>query len=137
MVESAEPSAGLPTAAEAMEWIGDKIDDLDGSSAGSVHGFFADAESGEPTWLIAKLGRRRPRLVAIPLSGCAGGKGRVWIAQERKTIEASPVVDPARPLLREHELTICSHFRIGEKVGRAAEVADRPEGAVTSRPMAG
>ncbi len=44
------------------------------------------------------------------------------------------MVDPSRPLLREHELTICAHYGIGERVGRAAEVVGRPEGAVTSKP---
>ena len=44
-------------------------------------------------------------------------------------MRSAPVVDPARPLLREHELTICAHYGIGEAVGRAAEVAGRPEGA--------
>ncbi len=43
-------------------------------------------------------------------------------------IRAAPVVDPTAPLRREHELTICAHFGIGETVGRAAEVAGRPEG---------
>jgi hypothetical protein len=45
------------------------------------------------------------------------------------------VVDPARPLLREHELTICAHYGIGERAGRAAEVMSRPEGSVTSQPV--
>ncbi len=49
-------------------------------------------------------------------------------------IRSAPVVDPTRPLLREHELTICAHYGIGESVGRAAEVAGRPEGSVTSQP---
>jgi hypothetical protein len=56
--------------------------------------------------------------------------------QEGERLASAPVVDPARPLLREHELTICSHFGVGEAVGRAAEVAGRPEGAVTALPPA-
>ena len=43
-------------------------------------------------------------------------------------------MDPARPLLREHELAICAHYRVGERVGRAAEVVGRDEGALTARP---
>jgi len=37
-------------------------------------------------------------------------------------------------LRREHELTICAHFGIGERVGRAAKVAPRPQGDVTATP---
>jgi hypothetical protein len=44
------------------------------------------------------------------------------------------VVDPSRPLRREHELTICAHYGIGEAVGRAAAVVGRDEGAVTAQP---
>ncbi len=123
------------------DWAGWEIDEMGGGKVGRVNGFFADADGGEPVWLIAALSgsglgfRRRPqRLVAIPLRDCAAAAGRVWVAHEREEIGTAPTVDPARPLLREHELTICAHFGVGEKVGRAAEVAGRAEGAVTSRP---
>ena len=128
------PTPPLPSREEAIGWGGYEVDEVDGGSVGRVHGFFADAGSGDPTWLIAGIGRRRARLVAIPLRDCAAAAGRVWVAHGKETIHAAPVVDPARPLLREHELTICAHYGIGERVGRAAEVADRVEGAVTSKP---
>jgi len=128
------PLASPPSREEAMGWVGYEVDDLDGAAVGSLHGFFADAGSGEPAWLIANLGRRRARLVAIPLRNCAAAAGRVWVAHERDAIRGAPVVDPTRPLLREHELAICAHYGIGEQVGRAAEVAGRPEGAITSQP---
>ncbi|HWB69131.1 MAG TPA: PRC-barrel domain-containing protein [Solirubrobacterales bacterium] len=130
---SVEPLPSPPLE-EARRWVGHDLDDLDGGGVGSVQGFFVDAEAGRPTWLIAKLGRFGGRLVAVPIAGCAAAGGRVWVAQERARIRSAPVVDPTRPLLREHELTICSHFGIGEKVGRAAEVLGRPEGATTSKP---
>jgi hypothetical protein len=126
---------------EARKWVGCEVDEMGGAKVGRVQGLFADADAGEPTWLIVSLARRghslrrRPaRLVAIPLRDCAGGGGRVWVAHEREEIGTAPTVDPARPLLREHELAICGHYGIGEKAGRAAEVAGRPEGAVTSQP---
>jgi hypothetical protein len=116
------------------DWVGYEVDEIGGAGVGRVHGFFVDADSGDSAWLIAKLGRRRGPLVAIPLRDCAAGAGRVWVAHGREEIRSAPVVDPTRPLLREHELTICAHFGIGKALGRAAEVAGRPEGAVTSQP---
>jgi hypothetical protein len=123
------------------EWVGWALDGLDGDGVGRVHGFFSDAESGEPAWLIVALKRRgfgfrrRPtRLVAIPLRDCAGGVDRVWVAHEGDAMRSAPVVDPTRPLLREHELTICAHYGIGEAVARAAEVAGLAEGSITARP---
>jgi hypothetical protein len=130
-----EPAASTPPSlSEARGWVGYQVDDAGGTGVGQAHGLFADAGSGEPTWLIAKQGRFGGSLVAIPLRDCAGVGGRVWVAHPRETIRGSPVVDPARPLLREHELTICAHYGIGERVGRAAEVATRAEGSVTSQP---
>jgi hypothetical protein len=127
-------SAAVPSAEEAGRWAGYGVDDLDGSPVGQVHGLFLDEASGEPSWLIVRQGRVRGILVAVPLRDCAAAAGRVWVAHGRDAIRTAPVVDPARPLLREHELTICAHFGIGERVGRAAEVASRDAGAITSRP---
>jgi hypothetical protein len=120
-------------AAEAMRWIGSEVAGLNGESVGQVQGFYVDAESGEPAWLVARLGRRRrARVVALPLANCAGAPFGVWVAQEADAIRSAPVVDPVRPLRREHELTICAHFGIGEKVGRAAAVVGREAGSVTA-----
>jgi len=123
------------TTAEAMGWLGADLAELGGSAVGQVQGLYVDADSGEPAWLIARLGRRRrARVVAVPFINCAGAPFGVWVAQEADAIRSAPVVDPTRPLRREHELTICAHFGIGEKVGRAAEVAVREEGGVTATP---
>ncbi|MFI5027799.1 MAG: PRC-barrel domain-containing protein [Solirubrobacterales bacterium] len=115
-------------------WIGFELDELGGARVGSVDGIYIDAESGEPAWLIAGLGRRRAKLIVIPYRDCAAGAGRVWVAHARDVLRDAPAVDPARPLLREHELAICAHYGVGERVGRAAEVAGRPVGALTARP---
>jgi hypothetical protein len=123
--------------AEAMGWLGAEVAELSGDSIGHVQGLYVDAESGDPAWLIARLGRRRrARVVAVPFSNCAGAAFGVWVAQEGDSIRSAPVVDPMRPLRREHELTICAHFGIGERVGRAAAVAARGEGEVTAAPPA-
>jgi len=123
---------------EAMGWVGAEVAELGGSSIGQVQGLYVDAESGEPAWLVARLGRRRrSRVVALPASNCAGAPFGVWVAQEADAIRSAPVVDPTRPLRREHELTICAHFGIGENAGRAAEVAARDEGGITATPPTG
>jgi hypothetical protein len=127
-----------PTTAEAMSWLGADVAELGGNAVGQVQGLYLDAASGEPTWLVARLGRRRrARVVAVPFSNCAGAPFGVWVAQEADAIRSAPVVDPTRPLRREHELTICAHFGIGEKVGRAAEVAPRSAGEITAAPPTG
>lgn len=131
---SAASATPLPSLADASRWIGFGVDELGGGRTGTVHSLFVDAGGNEPVWLIAKLGRRRTKLVAVPLSNCAAGGGRVWTAHERDVLRTAPAVDPARPLLREHELAICAHYGVGERIGRAAQVLGRPEGSVTAKP---
>jgi hypothetical protein len=128
----------MPSLAEAMRWIGAGVSEIGGAAVGAVEGCFVDAASGDPAWLIVRLGRRRgARLVAVPLRDCAGAAFGVWVAQEGEALRSAPVVDPSRPLRREHELVICAHFGASEQVGRAAEVAGRPEGTVTAMPPGG
>ena len=129
-----EELAAPPSLEEARTWIGNGVDDLGGASVGQVHGVFVDADGDSPTWLIVKQGRVEPTLVAAPFRDCAAAAGRVWIAHDRDVIRRAPVVDPTRPLLREHELTISAHYGVGEQAGRASEVAERPKSSVTSQP---
>jgi len=130
--------AALPALEEASRWVGAELRDVDGVAVGEVQGLFVDRGSGDPAWLIAKVGRRRhAKLVAVPLRECAGAAFGVWVAQAGEALRRAPVVDPTRPLRREHELTICSHFEIGEGVGRAAEVAGRPKDDITASPAGG
>jgi hypothetical protein len=124
-----------PSAAEAAGWIGAGLTEAGGDRIGSVEGFYVDSEAGEPVWLIARLGRRRgTRVVALPLSECAGHAAGVWTAQSGETLRRAPVVDPIRPLRREHELAICGHYGIGSRVGRIAALAGRGDGEVTATP---
>jgi hypothetical protein len=128
-------AAAMPTLAEAAKWAGAELSDADGAIVGEVEGLFLDSGSGDPVWLLARVGRRRhAKLVAVPLRECAGAAFGVWVAQGGTTVSTAPVVDPARPLRREHELTICAHYGIGEGVGRAAEVVGRPAEVVTASP---
>lgn len=137
MGEGVPPTAegAPPTPAELLSWVGAELADIGGNAVGQLQGIYVDADSGAPAWLIARLGRRRrARVVAVPFSNCAGAAFGIWVAQEGEAIRSAPVVDPTRPLRREHELTICAHFGIGERVGRAAEVAERQPGGVTAAP---
>ena len=122
----------------ALEWVGGPLADLGGEQVGEVESVYIDSTSHEPTWLVAKLGggrRRGGRVVAVPVGVCAGAAGvGVWAAVDEERLRGAPVVDPGRPLLREHELTICQHYGIGEEVGRAAAVLDLADGAITSIP---
>ena len=135
---------GLPDLDEAGHWIGWELDDAAGRPTGRVAGVYADAERGAPVWLVVVVvgggrrrlpfGRRAAKTVAVPLRECAAMPGRVWTAQGRQIMRDAPNVDPTRPLLREHELTICLHYGIGEQAGRHAEVVGRTARSITAQP---
>jgi hypothetical protein len=131
-------SGGLPSLAEALGWSGFELDDSGGKAFGRVEGAYADSTAGNPVWLVVATGRRRrARTIVVPLRECAAMPGRVWTAQGREAMLGAPTVDPSRPLLREHEAAICTHYGVGEQLGRHAEVADRAEGSITAQPASG
>jgi hypothetical protein len=132
-------AAAMPDLAETTGWIGADVTAMGGAPVGQAQGVFVDEESGAPVWLVVRLGqrRRRTRIVAVPLGLCAGAPFGVWVADRDEKLSSAPVVDPARPLRREHELTICASYGIGEAVGRAAEVAGLLEGSITAVPHGG
>jgi hypothetical protein len=125
---------------EAIGWVGTPLADLEAEPVGEVQSVYIDSISHEPAWLVAKLGGsgrrgKGARTVAIPVDICAGHPGAgVWVAVDAEVLRGAPVVDPTRPLLREHELTICEHFGIQGDVGRAGVVGDFAPGAITSIP---
>ena len=125
----------LPTADDAREWLGFRLDDVSGAGVGSVKTVFCDAESGDPAWVVAKLGRFG-KTIPVPFRDCAAGAGRLWVPYGRDELRAAPGVDPLNPLTREQELAVAEHYGISERVGRGAEVAGRPEGEITAEAVA-
>ena len=128
--------AARASTAEAMGWLGAEVDELGGDRGRpgprrlrrrrERRAGLADRRASAAAAAPASSPSRSPTAPAPP-----AGSGS---PRTREALRSAPVVDPTRPLLREHELTICAHYGIGERVGRAAEVAGRSAGDVTSRP---
>jgi len=129
---AAAPGQSLPSLEEARGWIGFRVDEIGGTSVARVQEFFVDQLSGQPAWLVAKIGRFG-KVVAIPFRDCAAGIGHIWVPHTREVIRAAPGIDPSKPLNREQELAICAHYGIREGFGRAGEVSARQEGEITSQ----
>ncbi len=127
-----EPPLMLPSLDEARTWEGFKIDEVGGASVAKVQSIFCDAESGDPVWVIAKVGRFG-KVIAIPFLDCAAGVGRIWVPFGREELKGAPAIDPTKPLSREQELLLCAHYGIHDEMGRAQQVKGRPEGAITSQ----
>ncbi len=129
-----EPGAAAPPPLEqALGWAGFRVDDAGGTRVGSVQSVYVDAGNEQPVWLVVKVGLFG-KLTAVPYAQCADAAGRVWVAQERRTIRAAPGVVSGQPLTREDELALCAHYLIGSDRGRHAAIAKRPAEVVTSKP---
>lgn len=132
--EKGQATAGpaQPTLEDVQAWQGYQLDEISGQGVAKVEGVFVDKESGGPAWVLVKLGRFG-KIVPVSVRECAAAAGRVWVPHDREVIRNAPAVDPSMPLNREQELQVLEYYGIPESVGRAAEIAERPEGTVTSQ----
>ncbi|MDQ2700108.1 MAG: hypothetical protein M3Y23_02130 [Actinomycetota bacterium] len=127
-----ETATRQPSLDDVKQWVGYRIDEVSGHSVAKVEGLFVDQETGEPAWILAKLGRFG-KVVPISIRECASAAGRVWVPHDREVIRNAPAVDPDMPLNREQELQVLAYYGIPETVGRGAEITSRPVGTVTSQ----
>lgn len=144
---SEEESEGTPSGADestapvrpgledVKAWHDYQLDEISGQGVARVEGLFVDSETGEPAWVLAKLGRFG-KIVPVSVRECAAAAGRVWVPHDREVIRNAPAVDPSMPLNREQEMQVLEYYDIPETVGRGAEIADRAEGSTTAQPPA-
>jgi hypothetical protein len=119
--------------AEAIEWLEMPVDGFGGKSLGRVAGIHLDAEDGEPRWLLIKLGPLAG-CTAIPVEHAAEAAERVWISYDRDSVHEAPRFKPDESLTAAQELELATHWGIGERRGRAAEVAGRDLDGITAVP---
>lgn len=82
-------SSRLPSANELQEWIGWRVDDINGSMIGRVEKVVRD-EAGFPAWIVVsefRLGEGRRFVISV--ADAVGGGGRVWSPHPREHIRAS------------------------------------------------
>jgi hypothetical protein len=136
MAEDAPSTAASrsgPDADEVRGWIGSRLDVLGGSSVARIDGFFVDADTGSPEWLVVRLGRfGQPTLV--PARDAVGAAGKVWVPYSRETLKSAPRRKAKDPLTREAELELLRHFGVDGDAGRAADLNARGFDAITASP---
>jgi hypothetical protein len=125
--------APLPTLDQALAWRNLPIDGLGGKTLGRIAGIHVDAEDRRPRWALIRLGPLAG-CTAIPFEHVAEGAGRVWAAYDPDWIRESPRFRPNESLTAEQETELCEYWGIGEKRGRAAEVAGKDADEITAVP---
>ena len=123
----------LPSLDEALKWDGMQIDGLGNKTLGRIAGIHVDAADGEPRWALIRLGPLAG-CTAIPFEHVAEGAGRLWAAYDRDWIREAPRFRPNESLTALQELELCAHWGIGERQGRAAEVAEQDADEITAVP---
>jgi len=118
---------------QALAWVGDKLDDVSGATAGRVEGVFVDSVSGAPAWLVIRIGLLGRRSV-VPFEMAAGGAEHVWVPFTKERIRNAPEVDPAAGLDPGREAEFCAHYEIAPDAGRSAALAGRDSESLSSVP---
>ena len=111
----------LPKLKDVEHWVGLRIDGIGNRTLGRVAGLHADAEDGEPRWVVIRLGPIAG-CTAIPYEHVAEGAGRLWAAYEREWVREAPRFRPSEALTADNELELCAHWGIRESQGRSAEL---------------
>ncbi len=70
----------------------------------------------------------------VPGRDAVEGVGHVWVPYGRDQIRAAPRVDPNAPLTAGTEKELLDHYGIAVSAGRAAELEQLDDSAVSSRP---
>jgi hypothetical protein len=123
----------LPTAEEAKGWKGFRLDELAGNTVARVEGLLMDDESGDPVWLLVRLGRFGHHS-AVPVAHAVAGVGHIWVPYTRDQIRGTPRVDPTKGLTAEAELAFFAHYGFGTDRDRPAKLSGRDPGAISARP---
>jgi hypothetical protein len=127
-------SSPPPSVDEVKGWVGSRLDAIAGTGIGKIKGVFVDASSGEPVWLLARMGRLGHHTL-VPGRDAVEGVGRVWVPYTRDQIRRAPKVQPSVALTAEAERRLLEHYRIDSKAGRATEISDRGATEVTAKPV--
>jgi hypothetical protein len=132
MAEGGE-RGGRPTVAEARAWTGHRLDEMTGQSVGRIDGIFVDEAGGEPEWLLVRLGRFAHHTV-VPARDAVTGVDHVWVPYGRDRIRSAPKIDPKATLTAAAERALLELYGIPADAGRAAELRDSDDDAISARP---
>jgi hypothetical protein len=133
MAEDTAQAVERPTLEEIHAWKGHRLDEIGGATVGKVEGVFVDAETGDPEWVLARVGRFGNHTL-VPARDAVEGVGHVWVPYSRDVIRGAPKVDPVASLSASAERSLLAHYGIAGPAGRAAQLDEREPEAVSVRP---
>ena len=97
--------------ADAQDYTGLKVVDIDGSQVGEVVDFFYDAGTNEAEWLVVEAGLLNNRHVMVPLEGVSNDEDRLVTPYPKDLIMDSPEIEESA-LNRETEQMLYEHYHM-------------------------
>jgi sporulation protein YlmC with PRC-barrel domain len=119
-----------PELQEAIGWIGSRVDDVYGTTIGTVADVWVDDGTRRPRWLLLQGGRFGGRFTLVPYADASGGSADVWIPYDWATVRAAPKVSPSQPLSGKLDAKFEAHYR----TARAAATPAPPPLPARGRP---
>lgn len=105
--------------AEMREWIGWRVDDVNGAALGRLQEVIA-GEGGRPAWLVINEFRfGSGRRFWAPAREATGSGGRVWVPVERERVRGSAGLGALRHT-PQAERRLRDHYGLGSGPGRRA-----------------
>lgn len=86
-------SGAAPTLDQALEWIGDRVEDIRGRPIGSLADVRSDPAQAEGRdWLVVRLSPATDACALVPLGQASHAGGRIWVDFPREFVHAGPCV---------------------------------------------
>jgi hypothetical protein len=98
-----------PSADEARNWVGYRVEDVYGAGIGRVEDVLVD-EAGSPRWLVVREGRFTTHVAAIPFDGALGSPGHVWVPVPKDAVKSSPRLPANGALTADFERRLSEHY---------------------------
>lgn len=89
-------------------WIGRTLLDGDGRAVGVIEETYCNKQSGEPLWMLVRMGRFRTYRRFAPLASATAEGDAVRTPRTKRQIDNSPHVDPAQQL---PDSAVCDLYR--------------------------
>jgi uncharacterized protein (TIGR02271 family) len=104
--------------------IGAEVVDNAGESIGPVRTVYADANTGEPQWVVVQTGPMHFEQSFVPLTGARLDGGRLVVATDKLHAKATPLIDTDGPLDQESADRLSAHYGLSAGDETAAPAAN-------------
>jgi hypothetical protein len=95
-------------AGDIEAWIGRTLLDGDGRTVGVIEETYCNKDSGEPLWMLVRMGRFRAYRRFAPLARATADGDAVRTPRTKRQIDNSPHVDPTHQLA---DSAVCDLYR--------------------------